>query len=185
MPEAGFPLPGLKVESPDPLVTAGDFFPDERCGGKPRQQAQASAAVNLSPPKGAGELLAIEHCGLRQDRNAKEVLGEVDLPSVESRGLQHPLRNVQALSAKTFYIIRDDGEISSHALPYPGGLCGDVQVVVVHHPGFDQLRAVDYIAKSEVEMAVHALQGGDHQPVRDCRHAEHQLADVDATCAID
>src|SRR5690349_14554764 len=94
-PGQGLPDPGLKVESPDPLVTSGDCLPDESCGGEPREQAQSRATVNLAAAESSGELLAIEHCRLRQNRNAKEVLGKEDFSSVESRGLEHPLRNVE------------------------------------------------------------------------------------------
>src|SRR3569833_2025713 len=137
------PYPGLDVESPDPLVTSGDFLPDERGRGEPRQQTESSTAVNLSPLQHARELFAIKHCRLRQNWNAKKVLREKDLTSIESSGFQYPLRDVETLSAEALHVVRDDGEIGCHSFRDARCLCRDVKVVVVHHSAFHQLRAVD------------------------------------------
>src|SRR5690349_10693940 len=95
-PESNKSGPGLRVESPDPLVASGDFLAYQCRSGQPGEQAQPGSTVNLPALQNTRKLFPVKHRGLRHDRNTKEILCEENLASIKPCRFQHPLWDIEA-----------------------------------------------------------------------------------------
>src|SRR5579872_3057806 len=83
------------------------------------------------------------------------------------------------------HIVRNDGKECRHSFPDSCCLRRRVESLVIDSFGFQKRRSVNDVAKPDVKMAIHALQGADHQSVLCRRDPKDILFDFDLARARD
>src|SRR5207302_5490812 len=97
-----------------------------------RQQIQPQSGSEVAIERGAGHLAGKKIGALRDNWDAQETRGGMDLFRAESRRVDYRRWQIQGAAAITFSVSRDDEQISCHTRPYACDIGGALQFCKVN-----------------------------------------------------